>query len=151
MATDGPPWVVGQNCTLTLSHPMVNAGAPRGFYVKSDTWRISLPRVWYRGTNAAPAIPGSPIGAGTRVLEGVISCRDGLLHVDGTPSAQTAGQWRTALWAYLGQVGSPMTLVDPGGATWTAVVEEVEDRLSTGGQIFGRAWEVRVVWVEVVA
>jgi hypothetical protein len=31
------------------------------------------------------------------------------------------------------------------------VVEEVEDRLSTGGQMFGRAWEVRVVWVEVVA
>ena len=34
---------------------------------------------------------------------------------------------------------------------WQAVVEEVEDRLSTGGRTFGRAWEVRVVWVEVVA
>jgi hypothetical protein len=128
---------------------MVNAGTPRGFYVKPDTWRVSLPRAWYRGTNAALAVPASPIAAGTRVLDGVIICRDGLLHVDGTPSAQAATHWHAALWAYLGQVGSPMTVADPGGATWTAVVEEVEDRLATGGRTFGRAWEVRVAWVEV--
>lgn len=147
MATDGPPWVVGQNCTLTLTHPLVNGGTARGFYVKADTWRVLLPKVWYRGTNAAPAIATSPIVAGTRVLEGVITSRDGHLHVDGTPSAQTAAQWHAALLAYVAQVGSPLTVTDPAGTTWTAVIEEVEDRLSTGGRTFGRAWETRVVWI----
>lgn len=151
MATDGPPWVAGSNCTLTLAHPLLNAGAPRGFYVKPDTWRVLLPRVWYRGTNAAAAIAASPLAAGTRVLEGVVTCRDGLLHVDGTPSALTGAQWHDALRAYLGLVGMPMAVVDPGGTAWTAVVEEVEDRLAPGGRTFGRAWEVRVTWIEVAS
>ena len=151
MATDGPPWVVGQNCTMTLTHPMVNAGIARGFYLKPDTWRMLLPRVWYRGTNVAPVIASSPIGVGIRVFEGVVTSRDGFLHVDGTPSMQTASSWHTALLAFVAQAGTVMTLTDPAGTPWTVAIEEVEDRVSTGGTTFGRAWETRLVWVEVPA
>lgn len=149
MATDGPPWVVGQNCTMTLMHPMVNAGTARGFHLKPDTRRMLLPRVWYRGTNVAPVIASSPIGV--RVFEGVVTSRDGLLHVDGTPSMQTAASWHTALLAFVAQAGTTMTLTDPAGTAWTVAIEEVEDRVSTGGTTFGRAWETRLVWVEASA
>ena len=117
----------------------------------TDTWRMLLPRVWYRGTNVAPVIASSPIGVGIRVFEGVVTSRDGFLHVDGTPSMQTASSWHTALLAFVAEAGTVMTLTDPAGTSWTVAIEEVEDRVSTGATTFGRAWETRLVWVEVPA
>src|SRR5436309_2559659 len=77
----------------------------------------------------------SPLGAGKRVVEFVVLCRGNLIHQGGTPSQLTAAQWHNGIVAYLAQVNSPVTLVDPSGATWTVVPEEMEDRHSPlGGQ-----------------
>ncbi|MGH2350220.1 MAG: hypothetical protein ACRDI2_09725 [Chloroflexota bacterium] len=149
MASDGPPWVVGQNCNLTLSHPGVNGGVATGFYVKPDSYRVWLPKVWYRGTNLSTLIPATPIGAGKRVVEFVVVSRDGLVHAEGVPSQLSAQQWHAPLLAFAAQVNSAMTLVDPTGASWTAGIEELEDRLSPLSGQFLLAWETRLVCVEV--
>jgi hypothetical protein len=149
MPSDGPPWIAGQNCSLTLAHPQVNAGAARGFYVKPDSYRLILPKVWYRGTNVAGLIPATPLGAGKHVLELVALCRDGLIHSDGTPSQLTAEQWHTALVAYTAPLEGPVSLVDPSGINWSVAVEEMEDRLTSAGGRFALSWETRLVLVEV--
>ena len=149
MAADGPPWTVGQNCNLTLKHPSVSANVPTGFYVKPDSFRVLQPKVWYRGTNVAALIPATPIAAGKRVVEFIVVCRNGVIHVDGNPSQLTAQQWHAAITAYAAQVNSAVTLVDPLGATWTVGIEEMEDRLSPLGGQFLLEWETRLVCVEV--
>ncbi|MBI3971721.1 MAG: hypothetical protein HY332_10575 [Chloroflexi bacterium] len=149
MAADGPPWTVGQNCSVTLRHPSVNANVATGFYVKPDSLRVVLPKVWYRGTNVAAVVPVTPIAAGKRIVELVVVCRSGLIHADGTPSQLTAQQWHSALLAFAAQVNSTITLVDPAGTTWPVGVEEMEDRLSPLGGQFLLEWETRLVLVEV--
>ena len=67
MASDGPPWTVGSNCNVTLRHPDVNGDVAAGFYVKPDSFRALLPKVWYRGTNLSLVLPAGPIAAGQRV------------------------------------------------------------------------------------
>jgi hypothetical protein len=141
--------VVGQNCNVTLRHPNVNGNVATGLYVKPDTFRVLLPKVWYRGTNVAAVVPASPIAAGKRVVEFVVVSRDGLIHAGGVPSQLTAAQWHAWIVAFAGQVNAAVTLVDPSGATWTVGIEEMEDRLSPLGGQFLLAWETRVVWVEV--
>jgi hypothetical protein len=149
MASDGPPWVVGANCTLALRHAAVNGNVAHGFYVKPDSWRVLLPKVWYRGTNLSLLLPAGPLPAGKRVLEGVVVCRNGLVHADGAPSHLTAQQWHAMLLAYLARVNEGLTLVDPAGASWAAAVEEVEDRLAPLGGQWLLEWETRVVFVEM--
>jgi len=139
MANDGPPWVVGQNCNVTLRHPDVGGDVAAGFYVKPDTFRTLLPKVWYRGTNASVLLPAGPIAAGKRVL----------VHADGTPSQRTASQWHDALLLYTGWAQDQMTLIDPSGVSWVVAVEEVEDRLSPLGGQFLLEWETRVVFLEL--
>src|SRR5206468_3808644 len=80
MAADGPPWLVGQNCNVTLRHPAVNGNVATGFYVKPDSFRVLLPKVWYRGTNVVAVIGASPIAAGKHVMECIVVARDGLIH-----------------------------------------------------------------------
>ncbi len=150
MPSDGPPWTVGQNCTLTLRHAAINGNVATGFYVKPDTFRALLPKVWYPGSNSKGAAGvASPLAAGKRALERVIVCRGNAVHQDGTPSQLTAAQWHNAIIAYMAQVNSPIALVDPSGATWTVVPEEMEDRHSPLGGQFLVEWETRVVFVEL--
>ena len=149
MANDGPPWVVGQNCNMTLRHPDVGGDVAAGFYVKPDTFRTLLPKVWYRGTNASLLLPAGPIAAGKRVLELVMVSRGGVVHADGTPSQRTASQWHESLLLYTGRVQDQMTLIDPSGVSWVVAVEEVEDRLSPLGGQFLLEWETRVVFLEL--
>jgi hypothetical protein len=141
--------VVGTNCNVTLRHPSVNGDEAEGFYVKADSFRVLLPKVWYRGTNVAALIGESPIAAGKRVVEFVVVSRAGALHADGTPSQLTAAQWHAGLLAYCAQTNSAIALVDPTGANWTVGIEEVEDRLAPLGGQFLLEWETRVVAVEV--
>jgi hypothetical protein len=150
MAADGPPWITGQNCNVSLQQAGVNGGVAAGFYVKPDTYRVSLPKVWYPGTNVR-GIAGvtSPIGAGKRVIECVVLCRSGLLHVDGVPTLLTAAQWHNRLLAFAALNNTPLTLVDPEGLSWAVGVEEMEDRWSPLGGQFLLEWEVRCVLVEV--
>src|SRR2546423_1426928 len=151
MASDGPPWLIsgaGQNCNLTLQHGSVNGGVATGFYVKPDTFRVLLPRVWVPGTNSAGA-PGvtTPLAAGKRVVELTALCRGNLVHPDGTPSLLSGAYWHTALLAFMAQVNSVATLVDPTGVTWSVVTEEMEDRHAPlGGQTL-LEWETRCVFV----
>ena len=149
MASDGPPWVVGTNCTLTLAHAAVDGGVAGGFYVKPDSWRVLLPKVWYRGTNLSLLLPAGPLPAGKRVVECVVVSRNGLVHADGAPSHMSAQQWHDALLAYLGRVNEGLTLVDPAGVSWAVAVEEWEDRLSPLGGQWLLEWETRVVLVEL--
>jgi|SRR5581483_750263 len=149
MASDGPPWLVGQNCNVTLTHPAVNGGTATGFYLKPDSFRVLLPKVWYRGTNVGGVVPSSPIGVGKRVVELVVLSADGLIHGDGTPSQLTAQQWHAGLVAFGQQVNSAITLRDPTNTVWTVALEEYEDRLAPlGGQYLLR-WETRLVFVEI--
>ena len=149
MAGDGPPWTVGLNCNVTLQHPSVNGNVATGFYVKPDSFRVLLPKVWYRGTNVAGVVASTPIAAGKRVVEFVVVCRDGLVHAGGVPSQLSAQQWHTPLVSYAAQANSPVTLVDPSGAAWTVGIEEMEDRLTPLGGQFLLAWETRLACVEV--
>jgi hypothetical protein len=150
MAADGPPWTVGQNCNVTLQHAGVNGNVATGFYVKPDSFRVLLPKIWYPGSNSKGAAGvASPLAAGKRVVEVVIVCRGNLIHAGGVPSLLTAAQWHNGIVAYMAQVNSPITLVDPSGATWTVVPEEMEDRHSPLGGQFLLEWETRVVLVEV--
>jgi hypothetical protein len=149
MPGDGPPWVVGQNCNLTLQHPAVNGDEPTGFYLKPDSFQVLLPKVWEPGTNVAGLLPSGPIVAGKRVLELVVLSRDGLVHDDGTPSQLTAQQWHTALLAFATQVNSAATLVDPSGTSWTVAIEEMADQLAPLGGQFFLAWETGLTYVEV--
>jgi hypothetical protein len=149
MPSDGPPWTVGQNCNVTLQHAGVNGNVATGFYVKPDSFRVLLPKVWYPGSNSKGAAGvASPLGAGKRVVEFVVVCRGNLIHQGGTPSLLTAAQWHNGIVAYLAQVNSPITLVDPTGATWAVVPEEMEDRHSPLGGQFLLEWETRAVFVE---
>ena len=149
MASDGPPWVVGENCNLTLRHPNVNGGVASGFYVKPDSFRALLPKVWYRGTNLSLLLPAGPIGAGKRVVEVVIVSRGNVVHVDGTPSVMTAAEWHSSLFEYLTRTNQAMWLVDPGGTSWGVAVEEFEDRISPWGGQWLVEWETRVVFVDL--
>ena len=149
MASDGPPWVVGANCNLTLRHVGVNGNVVSGFYVKPDSFRALLPKVWYRGTNLSLVLPAGPIGEGKRVLEVVIVSRGNVVHADGTPSLRTAGEWHASLMEYLVRINQAMTLVDPSGVSWAVGIEEFEDRISPLGGQWLVEWETRVVFVEL--
>jgi hypothetical protein len=150
MPVDGPPWTVGQNCNVTLRHPAVNGDVATGFYVKPDTYRVLLPKVWYPGTQSRGAAGvSSPLAVGRRAIEFVVVSRGNLQHADGTPSQLTATQWHNGILAFMAQVNSPITLVDPAGVTWTVATEEMEDRLSPLGGQFLLEWETRVVFVEI--
>ena len=146
---DGPPWTVGSNCTITLRHAAVNGDVATGFYVKPDSFRTLLPKVWYRGTNLNAVLPAGPLAVGLRVLEMTVVCRAGLVHADGAPTLKSAAQWRTSLYDYLARLNQAMTLVDPSGVSWAVGIEEFEDRLSPLGGQFLLEWEVRVVFVEL--
>ena len=146
---DGPPWTVGSNCNVTLRHVDVNGNVAQGFYVKPDSFRSVLPKVWYRGTNLSLLLPAGPLAAGKRVVELIVVCRNGLIHADGAPSLKTAEDWRSALYEYLARINSGMTLVDPSGASWAVAIEEFEDRLSPLGGQWLLEWETRVVFVEM--
>lgn len=147
--TDGPPWTVGANCSITLRHPDVNANTATGFYVKPDSFRALLPKVWYRGTNLSLLLPAGPLAAGKRVVELIVVCRNGLIHADGTPTLKSAQDWRTSLYAYLAHLNEGLTLVDPSGTSWAVAVEEFEDRLAPLGGQWLLEWETRVVFVEM--
>ncbi len=146
---DGPPWTVGQNCNLTLRHPDVNANVASGFYLKPDSFRALLPKVWYRGTNLSSLLPAGPIAGGKRVVECVLLSRNTLVHATGEPSTRTAQDWHAALVEYLGRTNQAMTLVDPTGASWAVAIEEFEDRLSPLGGQWLLEWETRIVFVEL--
>jgi hypothetical protein len=149
MANDGPPWVVGSNCNLTLRHPSVNGDEATGFYVKPDSFRVLLPKVFYSGANSKGAAGvATPLAAGKRVVEFVVVCRDGAVHQGNVPSQLTAAQWHAWIVAFAAQVNSPIALVDPSGAAWTVVVDEMEDRLSPLGGQWLLEWETRCVFVE---
>src|SRR5919198_4082211 len=141
MASDGPPWTVGSNCTITLAHASISGGEATGFYVKPDSYRMLLPKVWYPGTNVK-AIAGvaTPLAAGKRVIECVVLARSGLLHVDGHASQLTAAQWHNGPLAYAALANVAMTLVDPRGAAFTVGFEEHEDRLAPLGGQFLLEW-----------
>src|SRR5687768_9130056 len=149
MASDGPPWVVGSNCNVTLRHPDVMGNVASGFYVKPDSFRVVLPKVWYRGTNLSALLPSGTIGGGKRVIEMVVVSRGNVMHVDGVPSLRTAGEWHGSLLEYLGRVNQGMTLVDPGWGSWAVAIEEYEDRLSPLGGQWLLEWETRIVFVEL--
>jgi hypothetical protein len=149
VASDGPPWVVGSNCNVTLRHPEVNGNVASGFYVKPDSFRALLPKVWYRGTNLSSLLPAGPIGGGKRVVELVVVSRGNAVHVDGVPSVRTAAEWHGSLFEYLVRTNQAMTLVDPTGTSWAVAIEEFEDRLSPLGGQFLLEWETRVVFVEL--
>lgn len=148
MAADGPPWTVGQNCNVTLRHPSVNGNVASGLYVKPDSYRIFLPKVWYRGTNLTTLIPATPVAAGKRVIEFVVVSRDGLIHAGGVPSQLAAAQWHNAVLTFAALVNTAITLTDPSGTVLTAGIEEMEDRLTPLGSQFLLAWETRLVYVE---
>ena len=147
--TDGPPWLVGQNCNLTLRHPDLNSNTPTGFYLKPDSFRALLPKVWYRGTNLSLLLLPGPIAVGRRVVELVIVSRGNAVHADGTPSLKTAAQWHSSLFDYLSRINQPMTLVDPSGVSWAVGIEEFEDRLSPLGGQWLVEWETRIVFAEL--
>src|SRR6266542_2092864 len=147
--SDGPPWTVGQNCTLTLRHAAVNANTPTGFYLKPDSFRWVLPKAWYRGTNLNALLPAGLIDPGKRIVELTVVSRANAVHADGTPSLKTATQWHDALSDYLVKVNQSMTLVDPSGVSWVVGMEEVEDRLSPLGGQFLLEWETRIVFIEL--
>ena len=149
MAGDGPPWVVGSNCNVTLRHASVNGGVAHGLYVKPDSFRVILPKVWYRGTNLTALLPAGPLAAGRRVIECVLVSRNGLLHADGTPSLLTADGWHTKVLEYAARIGEALTLVDSRGVSWAVALEEMEDRLSPLGGQFLLEWETRMMLVEV--
>src|SRR5687768_1186265 len=121
---DGPPWTVGTNCNLTLRHPDVNGNVATGFYLKPDSFRALLPKVWYRGTNLSSLLPVGPIAGGKRVLELVVLSRNTLIHNTGEPSLLSATDWHTALSQYLTRPNQPMTLVDPTLTSWAIAIEE---------------------------
>ena len=149
MAGDGPPWTVGVNCNVTLRHADVQGNVASGFYLKPDSFRALLPKVWYRGTNLSALLPVGPIAAGKRVLECVLVSRGNIVHADGTPSLRTASEWHVSLLEYLARINQAMTLVDPGGASWAVGIEEFEDRLSPLGGQWLLEWETRVVFMEL--
>ena len=149
MPADGPPWLIGQNCNITLRHPDVNGNVASGFYLKPDSFRALLPKVWYRGTNLSLLLPAGPIAAGKRVLELVLVSRGNIIHADGTPSVRSAADWHTSLLDYLTRINQAMTLVDPSGVSWAVAIEEVEDRFSPLGGQWLLEWETRIVFVEM--
>jgi len=146
---DGPPWTPGANCNITLRHAGVNGNVATGFYLKPDSMRVLLPKVWYRGTNLSALLPVGPLDAGKRVIELIVVSRNVAIHADGTPSLKTASEWHAALTDYLARVNQSMTLVDPSGVSWVVGMEEVEDRLSPLGGQFLLEWETRIVFVEL--
>ena len=146
---DGPPWIIGSNCNVTLRHPDVSNNVATGFYIKPDSFRALLPKVWYRGTNLSALMPAGPIAGGKRVVEAVFLCDGDRVHANGEPSLKTAAQWRTLLFEYLARTNQAMTLVDPGEVSWAVGIEEFEDRLAPLGGQFLLRWEVRVQFVEL--
>ena len=147
--SDGPPWTIGANCNLTLRHAAVNGNVASGFYLKPDSLRTLLPKVWYRGTNLSALLPAGPLDPGKRVIELTILSRNTTIHADGTPSLRTAQDWHSSLQDYLARINQSMTLLDPTGASWAVAIEEFEDRLSPLGGQFLLEWETRIVFVEL--
>jgi hypothetical protein len=146
---DGPPWVIGANCNLTLRHPDVNGNVASGFYVKPDSFRALLPKVWYRGTNLSSLLPAGPIDGGKRIVECVLVSRNTLIHASGEPSLRTGQVWHASLFEYLARTNQAMTMVDPSEVSWAVAIEEFEDRLSPLGGQFLLEWETRIVFVEL--
>ncbi len=147
--SDGPPWTIGANCNLTLRHAAVNGNVATGFYLKPDSLRVLLPKVWYRGTNLSALLPVGPVDPGKRVLELIVVSRNTTIHADGTPSLKSAQDWHNALLDYLARLNQSHTLVDPSGVSWVVGIEEFEDRLSPLGGQFLLEWETRLVLVEL--
>lgn len=148
MPADGPPWTPGSNCNVSLAHASVSAGVAQGFFVKPDSYRVLLPKIWYPGTNILTPVPERPINAGERVIEFTVIAEDRMVHSDGQPSFVTAAEWQNALRAYLSLVNTAMTFRDPQDVAWTVAIEEYEERLSPLGGQFALRWETRVVLVQ---
>jgi len=140
---------IGQDCTIILQNPNVNLGQPVGFFIRPDSLRVLLPKVWYRGTNVNTLIPTTPLAAGKRVIELVVLCRNNLLNADGTPASRTAEQYHNLILAFGARVNESMTLTDVAGQSYTVGCEELEDRWSPLGGRFLKEWETRCVFVEV--
>src|SRR6266545_6670648 len=147
--SDGPPWTIAANCNLTLRHAAVNGNVATGFYLKPDSLRVLLPKVWYRGTNLSALLPVGPLDPGKRVIELIIVSHNTTIHLDGTPSLKTAQDWHTSLQDYLAKINQSHTLVDPSGTSWVVGIEEFEDRLSPLGGQFLLEWETRLVLIEL--
>lgn len=150
MASDGPPWIVGTNCSITLAHPDIADGVAQGLYVKPDSYRTMLPKVWYPGS-AVRALPGvsSPLASGKQVIECTVLGRAGLVHADGAPSHRSAADWHNTVMAFALLPPGSLTLTDTEGYPHSVAIEEVEDRLSPLGGQFLLEWETRLVLIEV--
>lgn len=140
---------IGLDCNITLRNANVNLNQVTGFFIKPDSFRVLLPKVWYRGTNVATLIGSNPIAAGKRVIEFVVLCETKPVARDGSVVDQTAQGYHNLVRAFAARVNESHTLVDPDGLTYTVGIEEMEDRLlSEGGQFLLR-WDTRLVCVEV--
>ena len=141
---------IGQDCTITLQHAAVNGGAAVGFWVKPDTYRVRLPKIWLPGTNVA-GIAGvtAPIQAGKRVIECVVLCRANLTNKDGSIDVRTGQEHSDNIRSFAQQVNSAMMLRDFYGSTYTVGFEELEAQWTPLGGPWLDEWEVRCVFVEV--
>lgn len=154
--TDGPPWTVGQNCTVTLTHPLVNGGAAHGFYVKPDALRLMLPRAYLPGTELKLNGAVSPVPPNAPLVEMTVLCQDGLLHADGLPSGKSGEQWRLAARAYADQRGvvtanrftvELLESASGAGVVSNLLLEEFEERWTPLGGMFRLQWECRFLFV----
>ena len=139
---------VGVDCNIRLSSFNVNLGEAFGFFIKPDSFRTWLPKVWYMGTNVKTPIPTSPLAAGKRVFEFVVLCRGGLVGANGVPVTYSATDYHDKIRAYAARVNETVTLDDPEGDSYTVAIEEMEDRWSPLGGQFLLEWETRIVAVE---
>ncbi len=139
---------VGVDCNIRLSSFNVNLGEAFGFFIKPDSFRTWLPKVWYMGTNVKTPIPTSPLAAGKRVFEFVVLCRGGLVDANGVPVTYSATDYHDKIRAYAARVNETVTLDDPEGDSYTVAIEEMEDRWSPLGGQFLLEWETRIVAVE---
>jgi hypothetical protein len=140
----------GQDCTITLQHPAVNAGQPAGFFIKPDAWSERLPRLYFPGITVA-GIAGvtSPLQPGKLVFEGVVLCRASQITRSGTLDPRSGQAIYDRLREYAARINQPLTLVSPAGVTYTVGFEAFDARWSPLGGPWLLEWEVRCVWVEV--
>lgn len=148
MPSDGPPWTVGSNCNISLQHASVFSNVAQGLFVKPDSFRVILPKIWYPGTNAVGVTGAGPLAAGRRAIEFVALANDEVVHSDGTPSLLTAGQWHNTAITFGLLVNTAVTLIGPDGTTYVVSIEEYEDRLVPLGGQFLLRWETRLLFVE---
>jgi len=120
-----------------------------GFHLKPDSWRVILPKVWYRGTNSSLLLPAGPIAAGKRIVDFTVLCRDNLVDVNGVPSLRTAATWHQKLLTYTGRVQDQLTLIAPDGVSWVIAWDSIDDRLLPLGGQWLVEWEVRCVALEL--